>query len=59
MDVDRYVIVGCHYDSWSYGAMGPSSGTAVLFELMTTFNHLVTYTGNLWFVNFCKSFKIV
>ena len=30
---DRYVIVGCHYDAWSFGAVDPGSGTSVLTEL--------------------------
>ena len=35
--VDRYVIVGCHYDAWSYGAVDPNSGTAVLMEVAKAF----------------------
>ncbi len=30
---DRYVIIGAHYDSWTYGAMDPNSGTAILMEV--------------------------
>jgi len=37
---DRYVIVGCHYDSWTFGAVNPNSGTAVLMELSKAFSAL-------------------
>ncbi|XP_063840762.1 glutamate carboxypeptidase 2-like [Scylla paramamosain] len=30
---DRYVIVGNHRDSWTYGSCDPSSGTAVMMEI--------------------------
>ncbi|KAF8080763.1 hypothetical protein N665_0923s0003 [Sinapis alba] len=30
---DRYVIVGNHRDAWSFGAVDPNSGTAVLLEI--------------------------
>jgi len=34
------VIVGCHYDSWTFGAVNPNSGTAVLMELSKAFSAL-------------------
>jgi len=34
------VIVGCHYDSWAFGAVNPNSGTAVLMELSKSFSAL-------------------
>lgn len=37
---DRYVLVGGHYDSATYGAVGANSGTAVLTELAKAFAHL-------------------
>ncbi|CAN6993305.1 unnamed protein product [Brassica oleracea var. botrytis] len=30
---DRYVILGNHRDAWSFGAVDPNSGTAVLLEI--------------------------
>ena len=30
---DRYVIIGNHRDSWTFGAMDPSLGTAVMLEV--------------------------
>ena len=30
---DEWVISGCHYDAWSYGATDPNSGTAMLLTL--------------------------
>jgi len=41
---DRYVLVGGHYDSATYGAVGANSGTAVLMELANAFSRL-THTG--------------
>lgn len=29
----RYVILGNHRDAWSFGAVDPNSGTAVLLEV--------------------------
>ena len=31
--VDRYVLIGNHYDAWVFGAVDPSSGTASMLEL--------------------------
>lgn len=30
---DRYVLLGNHRDAWIYGAVDPSSGTAVLLDV--------------------------
>lgn len=30
---DEWIIAGCHYDAWSYGATDPNSGTAMLLTL--------------------------
>ena len=30
---DRYVLLGNHHDAWTFGAVDPNSGTAVLMEL--------------------------
>jgi len=48
---DRYVIVGCHYDSWTFGAVSPNSGTAVLMELSKAFSALQSQGADN-FVNF-------
>lgn len=34
------MIVGCHYDSWTFGAVNPNSGTAILLELSKAFSEL-------------------
>lgn len=38
---DRYVIFGNHRDSWTYGSLDPSSGTAALMEAVRAFGKLV------------------
>jgi len=48
---DRYVIVGCHYDSWTFGAVNPNSGTAVLMELSKAFSTLQSKGAADIFVN--------
>ena len=30
---DRYVMIGNHRDAWSFGALDPTSGTAVMLAL--------------------------
>lgn len=38
---DRYVMIGNHHDAWVFGAVDPSSGTAVLLELSRVMTKLV------------------
>ncbi|CAO3645474.1 unnamed protein product [Cunninghamella echinulata] len=38
---DRVIILGNHRDSWSYGAIHPSSGSASLLELVRVFGKLL------------------
>lgn len=33
----RYVILGNHRDAWTFGAVDPNSGTAVLLEASKVF----------------------
>ncbi|KAJ8640501.1 hypothetical protein MRB53_017195 [Persea americana] len=33
---DRYVLLGNHRDAWTFGAVGPNSGTAALLEIGST-----------------------
>ncbi|XP_071788904.1 N-acetylated-alpha-linked acidic dipeptidase 2-like [Asterias amurensis] len=40
VEPDRYVIVGNHRDGWVFGAVDPSSGTAVLMELARSMGKL-------------------
>jgi len=35
--VDRYVVIGNHYDAFVLGALDPNSGTAVMMELSRAF----------------------
>ncbi|XP_072031805.1 N-acetylated-alpha-linked acidic dipeptidase 2-like isoform X2 [Amphiura filiformis] len=38
---DRYVILGNHRDAWVFGAVDPSSGTAVMLEITRAMGKLV------------------
>ena len=38
---DRYVLLGNHRDSWVFGAVDPSSGTAAMMELSRVMGKLV------------------
>ncbi|VDP10230.1 unnamed protein product [Heligmosomoides polygyrus] len=42
---DRYVIMGNHYDAWTYGAMDPNAGTATLAEVARATMQVVNETG--------------
>lgn len=35
--IDRYVLLGNHRDAWVFGAIDPSSGTAVMLEVARAF----------------------
>ncbi len=39
---DEWVIAGCHYDAWSYGATDPNSGTAMLLTLSESLGKMAT-----------------
>ena len=41
MVTDRYVLMGNHRDAWVYGAIDPSSGTAVMMEVARAMGQLV------------------
>ncbi|CAL1542368.1 unnamed protein product [Lymnaea stagnalis] len=41
VEPDRYVLIGNHRDAWIYGAIDPSSGTAVIMELARVMGDLV------------------
>ncbi|CAK8692129.1 unnamed protein product [Clavelina lepadiformis] len=41
VEPDRYVIFGNHRDAWVFGAIDPSSGTAVLMEMVRAFGKMV------------------
>jgi len=38
---DRYVLLGNHRDAWVFGAIDPSSGTAVMKEISRVMGQLV------------------
>ena len=40
---EKSIIIGNHYDAWSFGAVDPGSGTAVLVELIRVFGDLMKY----------------
>jgi len=42
---DRYVLLGNHRDAWMFGAVDPSSGTAVMMEVSRVLAQLVTQQG--------------
>lgn len=37
---DEWIILGCHYDAWSFGATDPNSGTAMLLTLAEALGEL-------------------
>lgn len=37
---DEWIILGCHYDAWAFGATDPNSGTAMLLGLAETLGKL-------------------
>jgi N-acetylated-alpha-linked acidic dipeptidase len=37
---DRYVLLGCHRDAWTFGAGDPISGHSVLLEIARVFSEL-------------------
>ncbi|XP_055981096.1 N-acetylated-alpha-linked acidic dipeptidase 2 isoform X2 [Sorex fumeus] len=41
VEPDRYVILGGHRDSWVFGAIDPTSGTAALHEIVQSFGKLL------------------
>ncbi|BFZ07500.1 hypothetical protein BsWGS_10539 [Bradybaena similaris] len=41
VEPDRYVLIGNHLDAWIYGAIDPSSATAVMMELARVMGDLV------------------
>jgi len=38
---DEWIILGCHYDAWGFGATDPNSGTAMLLSLTETLGRMV------------------
>ena len=40
---EKSVIIGNHYDAWSFGAVDPGSGTAVLLEITRVLGELMKY----------------
>ncbi|MDG2372030.1 MAG: M28 family peptidase [Flavobacteriaceae bacterium] len=38
---DEWIILGCHYDAWGFGATDPNSGTAMLLSLSETLGEMV------------------
>ncbi|XP_041468026.1 N-acetylated-alpha-linked acidic dipeptidase 2-like [Lytechinus variegatus] len=41
LEPDRYVMMGNHRDAWVYGAVDPSSGTAVLMESARVYSEML------------------
>ena len=42
---DRYIMIGNHRDSWTYGAADPSSGTATMMEIVRVLGSAHKETG--------------
>nr|XP_045616000.1 glutamate carboxypeptidase 2-like [Procambarus clarkii] len=40
LEPDRFVLLGNHYDAWTYGGVDPSSATATLTELTRIFGQM-------------------
>ena len=45
---DRYVLLGNHHDAWTFGAVDPNSGTAVLMELARALSDLRSKGQSPW-----------
>lgn len=41
IEPDRYVLIGNHRDAWVFGALDPSSGTAIMMEMARVMGELV------------------
>ena len=41
LNSDRYVLMGNHRDAWMFGAVDPTSGTAVMMEISRVLSSLV------------------
>ena len=39
---DEWIILGCHYDAWAFGATDPNSGTAMLLSLSETLGKMAS-----------------
>lgn len=39
--LDRYVLIGAHFDAWNLGALDDGSGIAVNHELVRVFGNLM------------------
>lgn len=39
--LDRYVLIGAHFDAWNFGALDDGSGIAVNHELVRVFGNLM------------------
>jgi Zn-dependent M28 family amino/carboxypeptidase len=39
--LDRYVLIGAHFDAWNLGALDDGSGTAINHELVRVFGSLM------------------
>jgi len=37
---DEWIILGCHYDAWSFGSTDPNSGTSMLLSLTETLGNM-------------------
>ena len=45
--IDRCIIIGAHYDSWTYGAMDPNSGTSVIMEVAKALGSMTEKGNNI------------
>lgn len=45
--IDRYVMLGGHFDAWSDGAFDPAGATAILIEIAKRLSSLVASNGTL------------
>lgn len=40
VEPDRYIIIGCHHDAWTYGGADPISGTVAMLEVVKAFGSM-------------------
>jgi N-acetylated-alpha-linked acidic dipeptidase len=44
---NEWIILGCHYDAWTFGAIDPNSGTSMLLSIADTFGAMAKQAKKL------------
>ena len=56
--IDHLVLLGNHYDAWTFGGVDPNSATAVILELARVIDQLRS-TGKEQVILVCSSIFII